>query len=259
MMAKYLPTQKCTCVLSVSTKTFHLPGTSALCWLEKFHTSMTIHQMTFIGMNTLHHSPPSTLPTCQYGGLFVVWVIHACKRDVTVGNYITICSHVSQKTVFPINNTLNDWYCQSLLLVFITFKGYSNGFVDITIGEDEECFGSDVAISKGPFGRNIMSHWTDQSISVMERKITLCTDVWLMNEIDIFDSVPFENYTFTLDHSQLGFPVAKYKMIIYSSFIYRSDFFRDSTAMSPLEMNAFISLQTKLTTTNFNFSVPFSM
>ena len=235
----------------------NIRGTSARCWLQKRDTSMTIHEMTFIGINMLRHSPPSRIPTCQYGGLFVVWVNH--KPDDHPHNYITICSNVSHKTVFPINDTLNDGLTESLLLLFITFEGYSNGFVDITMATDEECFGSDVAISTDPFGSNILSNWTDQSINVMDRKITLCTDVWLLNEIDIFDSVPFQNYTFTLDHTQLGFPVAKYKMIIYSCFIYRSDFFMDSTATVPLEMNAFISLQTKLDTAKFNFSVPFSM
>ena len=57
--------------------------------------------------------------------------------------------------------------------------------------------------------------------------------------------------------------MAKYKMIIYSCFVYQSDFLLNSTATSPLEMdiemNAFVNLQSKLDTTNFSFSVPFSM
>ena len=150
-------------------KGLHFRGTSGRCWLQTDQSSMTIHQMTFIGVNMLRHSPSSRIPTCQYGDLFVVWVNP--YPDFDSHNYITICSNVSHKTTFPISNALIDLFkTWSLILIFITFDGYSNGFVDITLGVDDECYGSDVVISKGPFGSNILSHWTDQSYGVIEQK-----------------------------------------------------------------------------------------
>ena len=156
-------------------------------------------------------------------------------------------------------------------MIFITFEGYSNGFVDITFGEDQECFGSNIVISRGPAGSNSVSHWGDIAVnfgalkawddtSNQERIAKRCADVWLLNEIDIFESFPFQNHTFTLDHAQLGFPVASFNMTIYSYFIHQTDFSVDSNAMSSLEIdierNTSRKYPAKSGMVKFNFTVP---
>ena len=127
----------------------HLQGPSGRCPLAKFQGSMTIHQMTFTRVNMLRHSSSSRTPTCQYGGLFLIALNF--YNGINDLNYITICSNVSHKANLPINTThLHDHSNYLIGVYFITFEGYSSWFVNITFSEDQECFGSNVTISRGP-------------------------------------------------------------------------------------------------------------
>ena len=64
-------------------------GTSGRCWFSNRHDSIIVHQMTFTGVNMLHHSPFSVSPTCQYGGLFVYLVNAFSNVNDHSLNYVT--------------------------------------------------------------------------------------------------------------------------------------------------------------------------
>ena len=231
--------------------------------------------MTFTGVNMLRHSPSSISPTCQYGGLFVYLVNAFSNVNDHSLNYVTLCTNVSDKIVFPLNNTNShhdyDEKRYYYIVIFITFEGYSKGFVDLTIGEDQECFGSNIVISRGPYDSKILSHWDDIStgassifdtrdLNLKARTTIMCRDVSLLNEIDIFESLPFQNHTFILDHAQLGFPVASSNMTIYSYYIHQTDFSINSNAKSSLEIDVEINTSrnfpAKSGMVKFNFTVP---
>ena len=242
------------CLISMDLS-FNLRGTSGQCWLLHTHNSMIIDQMTFTGVNMLRHSPSNRSPTCQYGGLFVFFVNSNITHHSL--NYITICSNISDKTIFPINRPQN-LRDDLLVLTFITFDGYSHGFVDITADNDQRCFGSNIAISRGPSCSSILSSWRDEKL-IPGRTMSVCTDVWLLNEIDMFESLPVENCTFTLDHVQLGFPVATFKMSVYNYLIDHTDLSFDSGAESSLEMDVEMKIfqqnSANSVSTNVSFTV----
>ena len=254
-----------------------LQGTSGRCWLFNRIDSITVHQMTFTGVNMLRHGPSSISSSCQYGGLFVYLVNAFSNVNDHSLNYVTLCTNVSDKIIFPLNNTdhlddHNDEKKDYFIVIFITFEGYSNGYIDLTFGEDQECFGSNIIISRGLYGSKILSHWDDFSVSdgsildnidnlnLKERTTIMCRDVWLLNEIDIFESLPFQNYTFTLDHALLGFPVASCNMTIYGYYIHQTYFSVDSNAKSSLEIAVEINTSKQISATSemvkFNFTVP---
>ena len=228
-------------------RALHFHGSSGKCFLSSFHGIITVHQMIYTGVNMLRHSPSTTSPSCQYGGLFVFMmnpysnVLHHSR------NYIAICSNVLSKTIIPVirlEHSENLEYHFGVM--FVTFKGYSSGFVDLTLQEDKECFGTNVAIARGPSCNNYFNHWTDIANSIMKLEVKHCSDVWLLNEIDLFESSPFENCTFTLDHAEVGFPIGTYKMIISASVIHQSSFSAESIAkdLIKLDIQTFIDLNT---------------
>ena len=226
------------CSSSGHGSSLYVQGTYSRCWLKHYHGIITIRQMIFTGPTMLRHSPSSRSPTCQYGGLFVV---RKNLRSHHSHNHITICSNVTDKKILPINSSSRDelvFVGYIVGVIFITFPGYSGGFIDLTITKDDECFGSNVALSRGPYCNNYFNFWTDKANRRIDKSVTHCTDVWLLNNIGIFESSPFENCTYILDHAQLGFPVVAYQMILYSSVIYQSDYFADLNTKHLFYINA---------------------
>ena len=261
-----LMNQNCPLNKNNESESLNLQGVSGRCWLRyKLHGIITINQLTYTGVNMLRHSPSNRSPTCQYGGLFVVMYHGNSNISDPSLSYIRICSNVTDKIILPINST-NQEYLENYRLkyrvgvIFITFQGYSSGYVDLTITIDQECFGQNMLISRGPSCNNYIYFWTDKKFHRIQREITYCTDVWLLNDIDIFESSPFENCTFTLDHAQLGFPVNAYKMITYSSLIHQSTTYVDFDGINLLSMDVdiltYIDIETSLITDNITFSVP---
>ena len=149
-------------------------------------------------------------------------------------------------------------------MIFKTFHGYSSGYVDLTITGDKECFGQNILISRGPSCNNYLNVWTDKDyLRNIQREITYCTDVWLLNDIDMFESSPFENCTFTLDHAQLGFAVDTYKIKITDSYlIHQSTEYVDFDGINLLNMDVdiltSIDAETSFMTKHIKFSVPLS-
>ena len=225
----------------------HLHGPSGKGFLANYHGTITIHQMIYTGVNMLRHSPSTRSPSCQYGGLFVFMMNPFSNMLHHSRNYITICSNVSSKAIMPVNSSEHSSLLKyHFIAMFITFKCYSSGFVDLTVREDTECLGSNVAISRGPSCNNYFNYWSDKSNNYLDLGLRHCSDFWLLNEIDLFESSPFENCTFTLDHAMVGFPIGTYKMIISSSVIHQLSFSAGSIAKSliNLDMQTFGDLNT---------------
>ena len=144
----------------------------------------TIHQMQFIGHNRLSHSDNSQYSGCHYGGLFII------KSEQY--EYFSLCSNITEEVSLPFNTENVDYK-----LIFITFQGYSSGFIDLTIHRDEDCYGENIAISMGPSCNNIRWIWLDQPVMYgFESPKQMCSDVWLLNNIGI--ASPFENCSFWL-------------------------------------------------------------
>ena len=185
----------------------------ALCYLEH-STIITIHQMKFTGFNMLRHSPSifTMTATCQYGGLFVL------KR----AEYFKIRTDAKNRFVVPITIFNRDvrgstmyGYLDSGTVVFVTFPGYSRGFVHLTIVPDTDCYGTNIAIARGPSCNNYLTFWDDKHGTHIEGQ--QCTDAWLMNDIDYKKPSPFEKCSFVLDHANLGTLAGPFKMITGAS------------------------------------------
>ena len=104
----------------------------------------TIRQMLFTGYNMLSHSDNNIMYSgCQYGGFFQVNM--NTKRD-----YFKICSNVTKESSVP------DMYTLGTTYIFITFQGYSSGFIEFVFSEDI-CRVINIAISRGPSCNNVQS------------------------------------------------------------------------------------------------------
>jgi hypothetical protein len=107
--------------------------------------------------------------------------------------------------------------------MFITFSGYSNGYIDLEINYNPtspECVTSNVFI-RDFRSFSIITHAPN---NIPDRQ-TLCTNIWLVNERHLGISRPFENgtYVFTAragsQWTKESFPSGIFKMIASSSFI----------------------------------------
>ena len=221
---------------------------------HRFSTIITIHSMTFTGFNMHRHHPSviSMFAACQYGGLFVV-------RET---GYLKLCANVRASFTFPFNgNRLGDG-----VIVFATFPGYSSGSLHLTSGKDYECTGLNIGISRGPSCNNYFTIWDDLGsgfhFEFNDWFQNNCTDLWIMNNLDYFDSSPFENCSFVLHPIHLSFLVGSVKMITGASALctYSTPFLINSQPSALLEdmnveVDAFKDAYDR-TTTKVNFSVP---
>ena len=207
---------------------------------------VTIHQMRFTGYNMLSHNDNSMFSGCQYGGFF---------RDnhytKTARKYFKICSNVTKES--SISNNQGGWY------IFITFQGYSSGFIELAISGDI-CLKYNIEISRGPSCNNVQSPvWQ----LFEDNKQVTCSDVWLLNNIGNAETSHFENCSFAVDHSRLSFPSGPFKMIISTLFNMHTSFSSVTTDVSGLgyinvEMDVLQNFPIHTTTEKVNFSVPLS-
>ena len=246
---------------------FHktLKGTYGKCGLS--HAGiLTIHQMLlFTGYNMLSHSNISIYSGCQYGGLFILGSLYQGQDE-----YFKLCSTITQDVIFPIPelNTLelNDEHN----LIFITFQGYSSGFIDLIFSLDKTCSGENMAIVRGPSNHNFKNTWMDidhtlplPSLSGLRGIKITCTDVWILNNIMNVEISPIKNWSLTLDHSKLAFPVGPFTLIISTLFIIQPSFSSmnmdiPSLGYIEVEIDVFKDFPIHVTTEKVNFSVPLS-
>ena len=137
-------------------------------------------------------------------------------------------------------------------IAFYTFKGYSSGFVYLTVTPDEECVGHNLILSDSqpPIYSDDTRKRSTQASSLY------CTDVWFINAIEKLKPLPLGNFTFTLDHTQLTFPVAdQFTMVTSSSVIFQSSFFVFDENNISVEVSMLNMLNT-LSPENYTFTVP---
>ena len=110
---------------------------------------ITIHQMKFSEFNMVRYSSSITDVTssCQYGGFFVL-------EYYTGDQYLKICTDVKRRLIIPNTGTIDGDgrgvpAIRKVAVVFITFPGYSSGLIDLTSETDQDCYGTNVAISRG--------------------------------------------------------------------------------------------------------------
>ena len=236
---------------------------NAACYIDH-SIIITIHHMKFTGINMLHHSSSIAYhsATCQYGGLFVL-------KTPDTTEYFTICTNVKNRLVIPFTaykgdarGTLFDWISEGIMgmVIFITFPGYSHGFIHLTTESDTDCYGTNFAIARGPSCNNHITAWDDDfGINVQGKQ---CTDLWLMNDIDYFAPSPFENCLFVFDHAQLGTLLGPFKMIAGSStsVVYSRTFLVNAKSNTwvgnmNVEINIIKYLQDKTNMIKENFTV----
>ena len=226
-------------------------STFAIC-PHDFSFIVTIHSMTFTGFNMQFHNPSSIslFDTCQYGGLFVL------KENGT--EYLKLCTDVHASFTFPFNGFWPEAGGGGKI-VFATFQGYSRGSIYLTSVRDLECTGLNIEISRGPSCNNYLTSWDDlywneYLLGFPHTRIqNNCTDVWLMNDIDYFDSSPFENCSFVFDPIQSAFVVGSVKMTTGAS----TSYINSSTLLGDImhvAMNTFTDANPKTTTKKY-FSV----
>ena len=219
-------------------------STSGYCQPQKFNGYFRIHQLRFIGFDTLFTYPsPEEKEFCQYGGLFIVFYPrkntdfwHGSRHIKLPRSYYRLCSNVTTENTFPYISMAGG---SNILIVFQTFKGYSSGFVDISIPIDKECYGENVLFTSDEEHIGISGvcnereqsslSWNDNMESVQQKTTgTYCTDIWLSHNIISLGAGRklFPNCSFDLSagfnaHQKLGL-LGSVRLAVSSSIIYPS-------------------------------------
>ena len=219
------------------------------------YSILTIHQMLFTGYNMLSHSDNNSMHSvCQYGGLFLIDLKYTGPQED-----FSICSNITKESLVPHE------VGKIGAFIFITFQGYSNGFIDLTVHDEDNYFGDNIVISRGPSCNNVQRSYYDIYFSGTgngsDKTAAACTDVWLLNNIFRVETSPVETCSFALDHSRLAFPSGPFKMIVSTLFNIPS---RSSSIFTDISVSAYINVEMDVfkkspihtTTEKVNFSVP---
>ena len=150
----------------------HFHSKSGICWGQTFHSLINIHSVDFHGYNMLDRGDP-----CTYGGLFIFWltneVIPSYNRD-----FITICLSTQSEIVLPYRVHTPS---ERVVIVFKTFKGYSDGSVHLTISWDPDCIGWNyITDINAQCSGHAWTIWKDhRNKTTMTPK---CSDFWLLHD-----------------------------------------------------------------------------
>ena len=131
----------------------------------------------------------------------------------------------------------------SYSFIFITFQGYSNGFIDLTYSKGTAYCGENIAISREPLDFQAAWSWLDDHMLWKH----VYTDVWILNNIGKAETSPFEKSYFELHHTSYEFPVGPFKSSFMPWYGYMN-----------VEMDVFKGFPSEGTTEKVNFSTPLS-
>ena len=192
------------CVQHANVSTFFRTATG-YCHPQRFHGYIAIHQLRFSGFDTLYDGGYHA--SCHYGGLFIVFYSgKTAEYQKRTARYFTLCSNITSYKIFQFMAFEGSL---SMLILFNTYKGYSSGFVDITIPVERDCHGKNFLFSKfsesGICNRYERSYieWNDNMGSIhTKNSVTHCVDIWLLHNIISFDSgrSSFLNCSFYLEN-----------------------------------------------------------
>ena len=250
------------CVHYTNTAT-HFRTTSGYCKPQQFHSYLTIHQLRFTGFDTLYDI---SAETCHYGGLFILFYPPVPNTN----GYYRLCSNITATSVLPYVSLVQD---SDILIIFKTFKGYSNGYVDMTIPLEKDCYGRNLLFGKAVYKdrciqANLLKGWMDKrNTESTNIPTTHCLDLWLAHNIIRYESSPspFPNCPFNIIGLQLKSLelVGRFELFISSAtIIYQSKTFMhpnyaDDWVMEikRMMMNGF---PTDLNVTGSSITVPLS-
>ena len=116
------------CVHHQNTTQFR--STTGRCWPRHHFSYFTIHRMMFNGFNMLLHTSTAQSTTC---GLF----IFSRSKFGTLTDLYSICSNITRESVLPFEH----YHTFGMLMIFVTFEGYSSGSLDLSITKEQECSG----------------------------------------------------------------------------------------------------------------------
>ena len=144
-------------------------------------------------------------------------------------------------------------------IVFITFQGYSSEFIDLMFTDSYECYGYNIAMSRAPGCNSYLNIWADSVVFFNSGKVVQhhCTELWLMNDIDFMEPSPFENCSFTLDHSLVQLLASPLNIITGTMSSYLN--YVVDSHINPLlgdmyvEVNTFKSFHIRTATQKVNF------
>ena len=165
------------------------------CYIRHPVDHFTIHRLEYFGFNTYFHDESGEIATCEYGGLF----IDLLKKGKPYNDELPICANVTTKTLVPFLDEMT--YGKGtqalrggdmeIIISFITFDGYSNGFVDITFEAEKQCIGTNTAKVDEK-----MIYWADAIYDTQdEPSLRECTDYWITNNMQ-HEDVRFSTETY---------------------------------------------------------------
>ena len=216
--------------------------TSGYCQTQKVHSRMIIHQLLFTGFDTLFQLNRYTeSDTCHYGGLFMVFHPRT-KSDLNrklPKYYLRLCSNVTEDSNFPHISHADGG---TIFIVFQTFKGYSSGFIDMTIHVENDCYGRNVLYQNkiDVFGDNVLEFIDNLNTLHQNQRMTHCLDLWLLHNIMNWGSgrAIYTNCTFDLPDSyyKLADLVGSVRLTISGSILYPSVSYIDPNDLAHFTM-----------------------
>ena len=220
--------------LHQGTKTY-FKSTSGQCWPRHHVSSFTLHHISFTGFNMLQHSATGYTTTCEYGGLFIMHYTTGSYSD-----YISICSNTTSQHVFPYSfpySLGNDARADiRMVIILVTFPGYSRGFADLTAITEENCIGVNYIDGFVHTQRLMADKWWDP-MNNNHGEVISCTDFWIThNALYTFhdDLVNKQYYLYYIQ--DIDFMMALNKMIISSSLLSRTTFHNSEIMKNDIEM-----------------------
>ena len=139
----------------------HFESKSGICWSRSFPNLVTVHTMVFKGYD-MHID---SREPCLYGGLFILLYDPQTQMflapSMSNPNLEMICWSINSEIVLPVRT--RPPFSTQIVIVFTSFKGYSSGYVDLTISQDTDCSGSNYVKPfhfkcGGPFWHGIGIH-----------------------------------------------------------------------------------------------------
>ena len=259
--SKWVANSSRDCVYKGDSIYFH--GNFGICWGDPLHSQITIHSMHFRGYNMhVDNEQP-----CIYGGLFILFFSE--KELYYPKNHI--CMNVNSEIVFPAVTAGSSLRSSRVIIVFKSYKGYSDGSVAFTISQENDCIGWNYRKRLQCCRRCMWLNWKEEQNNQYQNN--KCTEFWITDyaadsfNIPKLDQCKFDLKPALYKRSTIGVetkrPVGSFQLIVSSSAAYQhltsSTFFTltmdvDTLKDFPVDLsteNTLVSLklQTKATQT----------
>ena len=127
--------------------------------------------MMFNGFNMLPHTSTAQSTICEYGGLF----IFSRSTFGTLTDLYSICSNITRESVLPFEY----YHTFGMLMIFVTFEGYSSGSLDLSITKEQECVGLNYLYSYHILDIPEASTGDPIDYATDKAESTMRTDVWV--------------------------------------------------------------------------------